>query len=49
MTRNEDLIRKYKRMIEKLEKEILLLTFAQSIPKINKVSVLKMVIKDLEN
>lgn len=48
MTRNEELIEKYKRYINKMEKQIETLTAPQSILLIAKVNVYKMVIIDLQ-
>lgn len=48
MTRNEELIRKYKRYIKKMEKQIETLTAPQALPLIAKISVYKMVIIDLQ-
>ena len=48
MTKNEELIKKYKRYIKKMEKQIETLTAPQSLPLIAKISVCKMVIIDLQ-
>ena len=48
MTRNEELIEKYKRYIKKMEKQIETLTAPQALPLIAKISVYKMVIMDLQ-
>jgi hypothetical protein len=48
MTRNEELIEKYKRYIKKMEKQIETLTAPQALPLITKISVYKMVIIDLQ-
>jgi hypothetical protein len=48
MTRNEELIEKYKRYIKKMEKQIETMTAQQALPLIAKVSVYKMVIIDLQ-
>jgi hypothetical protein len=48
MTRNEELIEKYKRYIKKIEKQIETLTAPQALPLIAKVSVYNMVIIDLQ-
>jgi hypothetical protein len=48
MTRNEELIKKYKRYIKKMEKQIETMTAPQALPLIAKVNVYKMVIIDLQ-
>ncbi len=48
MTRNEELIEKYKRYIKKMEKQIETMTSPQALPLIAKISVYKMVIIDLQ-
>jgi hypothetical protein len=48
MTRNEELIEKYKRYIKKMEKQIETMTATQALPLIAKISIYKMVIVDLQ-
>ena len=48
MARNEELIKKYKRYIKKMEKQIVTLTAPHALPLIAKISVYKMVIIDLQ-
>jgi hypothetical protein len=48
MTRNEELIEKYKRYIKKMEKQIETMAAPQALPLIAKISVYKMVIIDLQ-
>ena len=48
MTRNEELIKKYKRLIKGMEKEINLHPAPTIIHLIGKVNILKMVIIDLQ-
>jgi hypothetical protein len=48
MTKNEELIKKYKRYIKIMEKQIETMTTPQSLPLIAKISVYKMVIIDLQ-
>ena len=48
MTKNEELIKKYKRYIKEMEKQIETMTTPQTLPLIAKVSVYKMVIIDLQ-
>jgi hypothetical protein len=48
MTRNEELIEKYKRYIKKMKKQIETMTAQQALPLIAKVSVYKTVIIDLQ-
>ena len=48
MTRNEELIKKYKRLIKGMEKEIDLNPAPKVMHLIGKVSILKMVIIDLQ-
>ncbi len=48
MTRNKELIEKYKRYIKKMEKQVETMTAQQALPLIAKISVYKMVIIDLQ-
>lgn len=48
MTRNEELIKKYKHYIKKMEKQIETLKAPHALPLIAKISVYKMVIIDLQ-